>query len=169
MSRRSVLSQGSLQRRSSYSFERTSKVNALVGSIPAPQLSPTSLNGLHNPLGVSHVRTGAARISYYAALATTMYAAFSQRKQHHLAQRRQPRQEIRDTWAEKGRAKPTIAFGLGHHSSSEKPQARWRLACDRRGPILIPSSRSRLCASTVFPRPGAGPLNLPSCSSWRFA
>ena len=49
---------------------------------------------------VPHVRTSVARISYFAELAATAYAAFSQRKPHAVALRHQPRQEIRDTWAE---------------------------------------------------------------------
>jgi hypothetical protein len=36
---------------------------------------------------VPHVRTSVARISYYALLTTTAYAAFSQRKPHEVAQR----------------------------------------------------------------------------------
>jgi hypothetical protein len=60
-----------------------------------PQASGES----HNSTRVPHVRPSVARISYYAALATTTYAAFSRRKPHAIAQRHQPRQEIRDTWA----------------------------------------------------------------------
>jgi hypothetical protein len=64
--------------------KRLSRLHALLGSIPAtiagcpapPISSPSSL------LRVAQLRTGAprtsvARISYYAALATTAYAAFS--------------------------------------------------------------------------------------------
>ena len=57
--------------------------------------------GLNYTVGVPHVRTSVARISYYAALNATAYATFSQRKPHALAQRHQPRREIRDTWADK--------------------------------------------------------------------
>jgi hypothetical protein len=44
------------------------------------------------------------------ALATTAHAAFSQRKPHELAQRHQPQQGIRDTWAENDGRSPTTAF-----------------------------------------------------------
>jgi hypothetical protein len=59
---------------------------------------------------VPHVRTSVARISYYAALTTTTHADFSQRKPHDVAQRHQPQQEIRDTWAEKDGRSPSTAF-----------------------------------------------------------
>jgi hypothetical protein len=49
--------------------------------------SPQASYGLRDPVGVPHVRTSVARISYSAALATTTYAAFSQRKPHEVAQR----------------------------------------------------------------------------------
>ena len=52
--------------------------------------SPQASCGLDNSVGVPHVRTSVARISYYAALATITYAAFSQRKPHEVAQRHQP-------------------------------------------------------------------------------
>jgi len=58
---------------------------------------------------VPHVRPSVARISYHAALAATTYAAFSQRKPHEIAQRQQPRQEIRDTWAEND-GRPQISY-----------------------------------------------------------
>ena len=77
--------------------------------------SPQTSCGLHNSTGVPYVRTSVARISYYAALSTTTHAAFSQRKPHEVAQRHQPRQEIRDTWAENDGRSPTTAFSSGPH------------------------------------------------------
>ena len=75
---------------------------------------PQACRGCHNTVGVPHVRTSVARISYYTALATTTYAAFSQRKPHEVAQRHLPRQEIRDTWAENDGRSPTTAFRSWH-------------------------------------------------------
>ena len=46
--------------------------------------SPQTSCGLHNSTGVPYVRTSVARISYYAALATTTHAAFSQRSRMKL-------------------------------------------------------------------------------------
>jgi hypothetical protein len=60
---------------------------------------------------VPYVRTSVARISYYAGLTTTTHAAFSQRKPHAIAQRHQPRQEIRETWAEND-GKPFDSFPI---------------------------------------------------------
>ena len=71
---------------------------------------PSSLPGRHNSVGVPHVRTSVARISYYAALDTTAYAAFSQRKPHEVTQRHHFRKGIRDTWAENaGRSPPQFS------------------------------------------------------------
>jgi hypothetical protein len=88
------------------------------------QPPPQSWCGPHNSVRVPHVRTSVARISYYAALATTAYAAFSQRKPHGLAQRHHARQEIRDTWAENdGRSPPQpfvpISTGARRFSSPD--------------------------------------------------
>jgi hypothetical protein len=89
---------------------------------------PEACCGLHNSVRVPHVRASVARISYYAALATTAYAAFSQRKPHGLAQRHHARQEIRDTWAEKRGRSPqqlfvpnSIVRSLGPERSVIKP------------------------------------------------
>src|ERR1700722_2841808 len=79
---------------------------------------PQAFRGLNNSVGVPHVRTSVARISYYAVLATSAYGVFSQRKPHEVAQRNQPRQEIRDTWAEKDGRSPTTA--LSHIGSIDK-------------------------------------------------
>jgi hypothetical protein len=62
-----------------------------------------------------HVRTSVARISYKAALSATAFAAFSQRKPHGLAQHHQPRQEIRDTWAENDGRSPPQFFVQDQH------------------------------------------------------
>jgi hypothetical protein len=56
---------------------------------------------------VPYVRTSVARISYLLASATSAYAAFSQRKPYEVAQRDQPRQEIRDTWVSKDGRSPS--------------------------------------------------------------
>jgi len=78
---------------------------------------PQACCGPHSSVRVPHVRTSVARISCHAALATTTHAAFSQRKPHEIAQRHQPRQEIRDTWAEKDGRSPSTAFRSGPYPS----------------------------------------------------
>jgi hypothetical protein len=86
-----------------------------LGSIPdtsrgVPQAFPSSLFRAHRSTRVPRVRTSVARISYYAKLTMTTYAAFSQRKPHQVVQRRQPRQEIRDAWAENDGRRPPQHF-----------------------------------------------------------
>ena len=82
---------------------------------------PQALRGSHRSTRVPHVRTSVARISYYAALATTANAAFSQRKPHEVAQRHQPRQEVRDTWAENVGRSPSKLCPLSFPNQPTNP------------------------------------------------
>jgi hypothetical protein len=81
---------------------------------------PQACRGPHNSKRVPYVRPSVARISYYAALATTTHAAFSQRKPHEVAQCHQPQQEIPDTWAENDGRSPTKPFRPGSYPLSSQ-------------------------------------------------
>jgi hypothetical protein len=91
-------------------YSRVPHICLVLADVGYRSPSPHTCRGLHNSVWVPYVRTSVARISYYAALTTTAHAAFSQRKPDEVAQRHEPRQEIRDTWAENDGRSPSTAL-----------------------------------------------------------